>query len=181
MLTIRNISPEDAKTVDQIYYRNWLTVYPNEVLGITREDIHEIYKDIETESEIMRMQNLIRSLPKKVKYLVAESDGNVVGLCRSIVFDDFNELQAMYVMPEFQGQGIGKKLWEASLKFYNPANQTIVHVADYNTKAIDFYKSLGFIETGEQSANKAHQMPISKVIIPEIKMKLAQGKFITSH
>lgn len=172
MLIIRNISPNDVKIVDQIYYSNWLTVYPNEFFGITKDDIHEIYKDIESESEITRMQNYIRSLPGRVKYLMAEKDGVVVGLCRSNVFGDFNELQAMYIMPEFQRQGIGKKLWEASLKFYNINNPTILYVAEYNLKAIDFYRFLGFIETGEYLSSKVHQMPISKVVIPEIKMKL---------
>ncbi len=56
-------------------------------------------------------------------------------------------------MPQFQNNGIGKKLYNEISKFFNPSQKTIVKVATYNKKAIEFYKKLGFIDTGKRFTN----------------------------
>ena len=52
----------------------------------------------------------------------------------------------MLVLPEFQNKGIGKKMMKAMQEVYGGFHQQML-TAD--TKAIDFYKKLGFVKAGQ--------------------------------
>lgn len=69
--------------------------------------------------------------------------------------------------------------WKEILKFFastDSKKDVIVHLAVYNLKAIEFYKKLGFVDTGKRFSEEAYKMPISGVIVPEMEMilKLAE-------
>lgn len=141
--------PDDARGVLEVIRETWLTTYPNPDLGITRGDIKYSFKDSLEPSEIDKMSARIAStLPTECR-LVAECGGDIVGIATMVRHHDHNELRAMYVLEGYQGQGVGHSLWQIAKDFADPHLGIIVRVATY-TSAVDFYKKLGFIDTGNR-------------------------------
>ncbi len=171
-MIIRLALPDDAKNIQKVFYKTWLETYPNKDLGITREDVEEIYKDRHDENKIKTFKDKILNMPNNSKLLVAEHEDNLIGVCRIFLRDDFNQLQSIYILPEYQGKGVGRMFWSECLKYFDKNKKIIVHVATYNTQAINFYKKLGFTDTGKRFEEERHRMPISKVLIPEMEMEL---------
>jgi ribosomal protein S18 acetylase RimI-like enzyme len=81
-----------------------------------------------------------------------------------------NKLRTIYVLPEFQGKGIGKMLWEEAKKFSDSTKDTIVEVATYNINTIEFYKKLGFVDTGKRMNDIGWRMREIGASIPEMEM-----------
>lgn len=102
--------------------------------------------------------------------MVAKNDEKIVGVCRIIKENNFNKLEAIYVLPDFQGRGIGKMFWAEALKFWDNEKKIIVQVATYNTNAIRFYERLGFVDHGKRFTDENLRMPISGVFIPEMEL-----------
>ncbi len=85
---------------------------------------------------------------------------------------DENELQAIYVLPEHQGKGIGKLLWQKAAEFFDEKLPVVLRVADYNESAIAFYRHLGFVEhVGKFHTEDWHDLKNGKKI-PVITMVL---------
>lgn len=172
MLLIRTVQSEDVRGIQNVFYQTWLATYPNEKIGITQDDIHESFKDRLSDEKIKEYSDKFRNMPHNSQILVVEDSEKeqIAGLARIIIREDCNQLQAIYVLPEYQGKGIGFKLWNEALRFFDEKKDTVVHVATYNTNAISFYTSLGFTDTGKRFSEERHRMPISKVLIPEMEM-----------
>ena len=79
-----------------------------------------------------------------------------------------NQLRTIYVLPEFQGKGIGKMLWNEVKKFCDPTKDIIVQVVTYNQNTIEFYKKLGFIDNGKRFSNDWRMK--SGITMPEMEM-----------
>ena len=166
MIEIKNVCPEDILGMQDVYYKTWLTTYPNKEYGITIEDVEEKFKNRFTEENLNKRTNEILNLPNNFIFLVAKDDNRVVGLCKASIQDDFNELQAIYVLPESQGKGIGRLLWKEILSFFNNNKNIIVHLASYNTGAKTFYSKLGFVDEGRRFIDEKFRMPISGSDLP---------------
>ena len=166
---IDRAAPEDVHDIQEVFMRTWLHTYPNEQLGITQHDIRERFRDaFSPEILQQRMENIINP-PEGPNCFVARDGNTVVGLCRSIVDDLTNKLTALYVLPEYQGKGIGTMLWNKAKETFDPSKDTVLSVATYNTNAIDFYKKLGFVDTGRRFSNENFQMK-NGTLIPEMEM-----------
>jgi ribosomal protein S18 acetylase RimI-like enzyme len=174
MITIRSAVPDDAYDIQNVFYKTWLETYPNKEIGITKEDIEEMFKDGFTDEKINARKENIKSISDNGRLLVAVDDqtNKAVGLCRIYVRENYNQLQAIYILPEFQGKGVGKMLWNEALKFFDADKDILVQVATYNAQAIKFYERLGFADTGKRFEEERHRMPLSKVLIPEMEMML---------
>ena len=77
--------------------------------------------------------------------LVAELDGVIVGF--GTWSDD--EISALYILREFHGLGIGRKLIDALLAQMPTCGKIRLQVLDGNDHAIGFYQHMGFRQTGE--------------------------------
>ncbi len=163
--------PEDARSIQEVFYKTWLLTYPNKETGITKEDVEEHFKDAFTEEKLKIVSDKIKDLPENAKVFVAKIDNKIIGVCRIFIKEDFNQLQAIYVLPEFQGKGVGRLFWLECSKYFNKNKKTIVQVATYNINAIKFYESLGFKDNGKRFSEERHRMPISKALIPEMEME----------
>ena len=84
---------------------------------------------------------------------------------------DKNQLQAIYVVPEYQRKGVGKLLWKEAQKYFDEGKDIVVEVATYNSNAIAFYKKLGFVDTGKRFSDEKFKMK-SGNLIPEMEMEL---------
>lgn len=171
---IRKSEAKDVEQVMDVFYKTWLATYPNKEVGITEEDVHERYKNSFTEEEFSKRRKYYDTEHQNESFLVAEIGDKVVGVCFSIIREECNQLQAIYVLPEYQGKGIGKMFWEDMVKFFDKDKKIIVQVATYNTGAIEFYKKLGFTDNGNRLSEESYRMPISKVIIPAMELEIVR-------
>lgn len=102
-------------------------------------------------SEYMENHNLSQSC-------FVYDDGVVKGIVR--VCGD--EIEKLYVEPQFQNQGIGAKLLEFAIQ---KLHVSYLWALEYNTRGIAFYKRNGFELTGEKMMEDDW--------IPLLKMRLA--------
>lgn len=168
-ITIQKATPGDALEIGEVFYRTWLATYPNKEHGITIEDIEYVFKD-----RASRDGSKFANMPDNEVYYTAKDNGHVVGVCRLIKHEDKNELKAIYVLPEYQGRGVGKMFWNEALKFFNSKKDIIVNVVVYNTNAIEFYKKLGFKDTGKRFLDERFRMQ-SGAIPQEMEMMIPSG------
>jgi len=161
---------EEGLSIAKVLYDTWLTTYPNEELGITRDDIEFVFKDRFTKENLeKRWDKLEKSI--NTKMLVAKYGSEIVGLITVTLHEDKNQLQAIYILPEYQGRGIGVMLWGEAQKYLDPKKKTIVQCATYNTGAIAFYEKLGFKDNGRRWEDEKLRMQ-SGSIIPQMEMEL---------
>lgn len=139
-------------------------------MGITIADVEEKYKDRFSEQAIEKRRKDILNISKNELFLVAKDKDAVIGACRLKKEDEYNELGAIYVLPDYQRNGIGKMFWDRAMEFFDDKKDIIVHVATYNEKAINFYKKMGFVDTGKRFTDEKFRMPISGFCIPEMEM-----------
>lgn len=162
-------SPEDVREIQEVFYKTWLDTYPNEELGITVDDIKDIYKDSFTKEGLKKRAKRIADPPEGETLFVSEMEGKIVGVCRVVIHADKNQLKAMYVLPEYQSKGVGQKLWEYAQKLFDSDKDIIVQVSSYNERAMSFYRGLGFEDTGKELVDEEFRME-SGAAIPETEM-----------
>jgi len=172
---IDRAKPEDALAVTNVLHQTWLATYPNEKLGITKEDIEDSYKDSFSEENLERQKERIINIPSNELRLVARHEGEVIGMMTVVREVDHNRLRSAYILPAWQGQGIGQKLWSEARDFCDLTKDTLVRVADYSLGTIEFYKKLGFVDTGRRFTDERWRMK-SGSIIPEMEMVIKAKK-----
>lgn len=165
--------PEDYEDTLEVQYRAALRNYPNEELGITADDVEADYAEARTAEKLKEGEEKWRSVPENPnqRYYVAKSEGKVVGFCVVDKYEDKNQINGIYIDPEFQGQGLGKKFWDEAMKFLDASKDTVVMVLPYNTQAIGYYRSLGFKETGRVvDSGEGHPMKSGAIMPAPIEM-----------
>ncbi len=167
--------PTDTRGIQDVFYRTWIDTYPNSEIGITVEDIEEKFKDAFTEETLKKREAKILNPPKGHLTLIARKDNTVVAICNFIETQDSIKLSTLYVLPEFQGKGIGRMLWDEGRTHLDLNKDMYVEVATYNTKAIEFYKKLGFQDTGRRFSEDKFIFK-SGAILPEMEMVIKAKK-----
>ncbi|MFA6253902.1 MAG: GNAT family N-acetyltransferase [Candidatus Paceibacterota bacterium] len=169
MIEISQAKPEDAAGAQQVFYKTWLDTYPNEECGITAADIEDRFKDRITDEGIAKMADKIANPEPNSLFLLAKDGNKIVGVCRALKNEEKNQLTAIYVLPEYQGRGVGQMFWQKVKKFFDPNKKITVEVATYNQKGISFYQQLGFVDTGRRFSPENTRMK-SGSLIPEMEM-----------
>jgi len=83
---------------------------------------------------------------------VAEVDGEVVGIASVGPHEGHLALWKLYVLPEYQGRGIGSALLDSVVaRAREDYPQIRLSYLDGNTSAEGFYRSRGFVEIGRES------------------------------
>jgi ribosomal protein S18 acetylase RimI-like enzyme len=170
-INIRKSVPADVYGIREVQKVTWLKTYPNREEGITVEDIKEKFKIDETSEGKKKIEE------KKKKYedrnsgiWVAEDKGKIIGFCMAIRETKHNRIEAIYVLPAYQGKGLGTQLIERAFSWLGEKKNIMINVARYNKQAIGFYKKFGFVETGRAGAlDSAARLPSGK-FIPEIEL-----------
>jgi ribosomal-protein-alanine N-acetyltransferase len=96
-------------------------------------------------------QGVAAALPT-VGYLVAETEGVVVGHAVSSLAGDDAELQRIAVAPAYRRTGVASSLLAEVERRAGAAGATrlLLEVREDNTKAAAFYESRGFVEVGRR-------------------------------
>lgn len=169
MIQISKPNPEDAEAIHEMIKASWYATYINKEIGITKEDLDVSYTPEIEENQVKAFRNRAENPTENDISLVAKDGSEVIGFARFRIKDDMVEWVSLYAHPDYFGKGVGTALWQEAKKLLPLDKPISVEVATY-TKAVDFYKKLGFIETGEKYPGNV--MEVSKVAIPLIKMVL---------
>lgn len=170
IVQIHDATPNDADGVRQVQQRTWLATYPNAELGITKEDIEALFQASSREAIARRQarQQRINSDPL-VHLWVAKEAEQIVGFCLAKKGEMQNNIQAIYVLPEYQRRGIGKQLLQTALEWLGRQQEIVLNVASYNHQAFTFYRGFGFVPSGRPAHSAVTKLP-SGAVIPEIEL-----------
>lgn len=129
------MTDEDIPAVQHVATISWHATYE----GIFPIDVQNNFLKVayNTETLIKRME--------KTHFFVAVVAGEVVGFANySQAKDGKMELIAIYLLPEFQGAGIGSALLQSALQGLGPIREIYVLVEKDNAIGMNFYKAKGF-------------------------------------
>ena len=149
MILIKKAKLSDIPDIIQVQKQTWLATYPNEDFGITKDDIFKRLGnpgDEILQKRIEKWQNIINGQDKQKIIFTANENNKIVGFA-ILTSQDKPTINALYILPSFQGQGVGKLLLEKSLDWLGIQPKIYTYVASYNQNAIDFYKKHGFKAT----------------------------------
>jgi len=86
---------------------------------------------------------------------VAEVDGEVVGIASVGSHEDYLVLWKLYVLPEYQGKGVGSALVESVVAAATGVHREIrISYLVGNTLAEAFYRGKGFVEISRESGGE---------------------------
>lgn len=173
MITISIPKPEDAEGMNEVIKSSWYSTYITPEIGITKEDIDTMYAQSEKQ-QIEAFRKRTELSKENDITLVARDDDKIVGIIRLIILDDHVIVRTLYVHPNYTGKGIGTKLWNQAQK-HMPSEKNIIAFPALHTKSIDWYKKMGFVETGEQKIDD-EAMPVSGIHLKTTKMELTKNK-----
>ncbi|HEY0046826.1 MAG TPA: GNAT family N-acetyltransferase [Flavobacterium sp.] len=140
MISVRAATADDLKNIQSIAHTTW----------------PHTYKTIVSHEQINYMLELfysIKSLQKSTAdgqyFLIAEDNSTAVGFCAFQHFDDENrkltKIQKLYVLPDIQGKGVGRRLLEAAEIFARKNHSGVLSLnVNRQNPAIDFYKKMDF-------------------------------------
>ncbi|CAD0009960.1 MULTISPECIES: GNAT family N-acetyltransferase [Flavobacterium] len=95
----------------------------------------------------------VEYLTKYGKGWVCEIDNVIVGF--SVVGLTQHNVWALFVLPEFEGKGIGRKLHDIMINWYfKQTSETIWLGTEQNTKAEIFYKNRGWTIVGMHGSDE---------------------------
>ena len=134
--TIRNMARDDLQQVQKVAKTSWNVTYD----GIIPLEIQESFLQSAYNHEMLlkRLEN---------SYIwVSEIDGIVVGFAN---FSPVNkngetELSAIYLMPEYQGKGIGTALLNQGINHLKGVKEIFINVERDNKIGSAFYQAKGF-------------------------------------
>ncbi len=139
-ITIRPWSTGDLEDLRRVTWLSWTAAYS----GFIPESDLKTYFD--THFSAGSLSALLAD--PSTKGFVAEADGRVAGYARLFFHEGENRLYlaALYLLPDFQGQGIGRRLVEAAVRYAveRHLEEVWVGVMVLNRRALGFYRREGF-------------------------------------
>lgn len=138
-ITIKQATYDEMPIIQKVARNSWHDTYE----GIIPTDIQDKFLD-ESYSDMMMQKRIDQTILN-----VAVVDNDIIGFINMSKILDGNKslLMAIYLLPEYQGQGLGSQLLNHSineLKMNANDFSIEVEVEKENTDAILFYESKGF-------------------------------------
>ncbi len=139
---IRKATVEDADGKGYVHYISWKESYSN-----------IFSKEVMDKLSLDRSIRIAKEHPENT--LVAVVDNKIVGFASYLESRDEDtnqsgEIMALYVLSQYQRNGIGKALMNACLSELKGYQQIILWVLKENKKAINFYFNQGFTPDGKE-------------------------------
>lgn len=131
---IRKAGVKDIKAIQDIAYVTWHHTYS----GLIPESIQDKFLE-QAYSEEFMAKRLDQSL-----LLVAEKDEKVIGFANAFQKAETAELSAIYIYPDYQGEGIGTQLLGRLLDHLKPVVRLNVEVEKGNISGEKFYEKNDF-------------------------------------
>jgi len=140
MITISEATAEDIKTIQEITYITWPITYGNILSGEQLDYMLDlIYSDEALTNQFKKKEQLF--------YLISEDEKTLgfIGIEHNYKNEAVTRIHKIYLLPETQGKGIGKKVIEEiqKLAFENHSKTLSLNVNRFNS-ALTFYEKIGF-------------------------------------
>lgn len=123
-LSIVKPTKDDIKLVQYVFESSITDAFDKEGLGHMKK---EILREIEFKKELITLT--VENLASEVDFLVAKISNDVIGTisfgpcgsdikkCTNNELDTIKELGSLYVLPNFQGKGVGSALIHSMIKY----------------------------------------------------------------
>lgn len=140
MISISEAGLGDIKTIQEITNITWPITY-GEILSQTQLDymLGLFYSDEALAKQIKNKEQLF--------YLILDSEAVIgfIGIEHQYKNEAITKIHKIYLLPETQGKGYGKKVFDfiEELALENNSKQLLLNVNRFNT-ALNFYKKIGF-------------------------------------
>jgi ribosomal protein S18 acetylase RimI-like enzyme len=143
MITIQEASLQELAKVREVALKTW----PQTFQGILTPDQIEYMMNWMYDLEALKIQ----VLGNNHVFLLAMENDECLGFCSYQLHAKDNnktKIHKIYILPDTQGKGIGKKLLERVKEIAIGEGDCFLYlnVNKYNQKAIAFYKRIGFYE-----------------------------------
>ncbi len=137
MLDIRDVRAEDLPVVRSLLTETWHATYDH-IYGVDR--VRSLSANWHSLSALAAQMN-----QPDAAFLVATRDGTIVATS-SARRDGPGRISVgrLYVLPEFQGRGIGRALLAATIAAFGSVQLVEIEVEAQNEPAIAFYERQGF-------------------------------------
>lgn len=134
-LIIKKAIEKDLEKISEILTKTWDNTYksilPSEVISHIKSNWHN-------------KENLKKQLnSSSIIFNMIEIDNISIGILTVKIKDKNFHISRLYVLPEFQGQGVGKYTINNLINKYE-IDEITLDVEISNKNAINFYKNLGF-------------------------------------
>jgi len=134
-LIIRPMEEKDIPDVQYVVKKSWNHTY----YDIIPEEVQNNFLNSAYSDEMLkkRLEQIV---------FVAEDKGKIVGFINLNETNKPNiyDLTAIYLLPAYQGKGIGTKLIKHSIQEVEVFEELSLEVEKSNINAVNFYKKLGF-------------------------------------
>lgn len=138
---IRKARKEDAEGKGYVHYQSWIETYTN-----------HFSKEVMERHSLERCITIASEYPENT--YVAIIEGTIIGFVgymtsRDEDLSNAGEIVAIYLLREYQGQGIGKQLLVTALKELKDFEKIALWVLEDNENARSFYTRNGFNVDGK--------------------------------
>lgn len=141
MLIIRPSQERDRDAILHVNRLSWQAAYQH---IFSAAEISALFKN-----EIKQQGTWLGKREERLGALLAEENGKLIGFIgmASLLNETAAEMTTFYLLPEAQGKGIGKQLWEAALNHLREEGFTGIWVwVLEKAEARKFYEGRGCIE-----------------------------------
>jgi ribosomal protein S18 acetylase RimI-like enzyme len=140
-------TPSDADAIASLLGESWAATYGS---FLTPDDLSAVAQEWHHPDRLRRQMS-----DPRVGFLLARTDtGALVGVATVKRSDDgaTASLLRLYVLPDYQGQGIGSQLLNRSLAAFPNAHRIELQVAAGNPAGLSFWTKRGFRAYGHEEA-----------------------------
>jgi len=119
---------------------------------------HDTYDALTGREKVTEITNSWHSIPAlaarlerpRSEFIVADDGKMIAGMAYAEASEDGKTLmlRQLYVLPVLQGRGIGSLLLNEIAGCYPEAQRMRLEVEEKNGRAVDFYRSHGFLDAG---------------------------------
>lgn len=140
-MKVRNATTKDLKQYTDLLQQTYEIAYTNEAIGLTSDLFSkEIFASKESQDYL---KSHLEETDTQKTWLTFNSN-KLIGSITCIINNNTEaELTGFYVLPRYQGQGLGKKMYELALEFAGNRDM-LLDVYCHNTTTIEMYKKWGW-------------------------------------
>ncbi|MDD3344835.1 MAG: GNAT family N-acetyltransferase [Candidatus Omnitrophica bacterium] len=123
----------------------------------------QLYNDYQIGALTQTLEEMVKDFDVYLFLKAVLDDGMIVGSVKARVCDNVCWIGRLIVLPEYQKQGIGRKLMEAVEGCFPGAVKYELGTGSKSVQNINFYQKLGYKVSGEEKDNSVTLVHMEKV------------------